>query len=167
MTEYEYRVIPAPAKPAHGRDAVGASDGFALIFAETLNDMGREGWLYVRTDVVTERHGRWPFRRRTETRELLVFQRPLGLQAGALLLTHRVDPANARPAPVQAAPVQAAAPVQPVILRRPRRPVSVTEAMNEVRARRVSQPEVVERVRSGARRITPTHPHAATIAAAE
>jgi hypothetical protein len=157
MTEYEYRVIPAPAKPAHGRDAVGASDGFALIFAETLNDMGREGWLYVRTDVVTERHGRWPFRRRTETRDLLVFQRPRGLQAGALLLTHRVDPANARPAPVQAA-----APVQPVTIRRPRRPASVTEAMNEVRARRVSQPEVVERVRSGARRITLTNPQDVT-----
>jgi hypothetical protein len=163
MTEYEYRVIPAPAKPAHGRDAVGASDGFALIFAETLNDMGREGWLYVRTDVVTERHGRWPFRRWTETRELLVFQRPRGLQAGALLLTHRLDPANASPAPAQAA-----APAQPVTIRRPRRPVSVTEAMNEVRARRVSQPEVVERVRSGARRITPTHPQdAMTITAAE
>lgn len=153
MTEYEYRVIPAPAKPARGRDAGGASDGFASIFAETLNDMGREGWLYVRTDAVTERHGRWPFRRWTETRELLVFQRPRGLQAGALLLTHRVDPAAARPQ-AAAKPQASAAPAEPVAIRRPRRPSSVTEAMNEVRARRVSQPEVVERVRSGARRIT-------------
>jgi hypothetical protein len=34
--------------------------------------------------------------------------------------------------------------------------------MNEVRARRVSQPEVVERVRSGARRITLTNPQDVT-----
>jgi hypothetical protein len=161
MTEYEYRVIPAPAKPVQGKGAVGGSDRFASIFAEMLNDMGREGWLYVRTDVVTERRGRWPFRRRTETQELLVFQRPRGLQAGALLLTHRVDPANDRP-PASAETTT----VRPI--RRPRRPASVTEAMNEVRARRVSQPEVVERVRSGARRITPAHPrHDPTATAAE
>jgi hypothetical protein len=144
MTEYEYRVIPAPAKPVQGKKGIGESDRFASIFAEMLNDMGREGWLYVRTDTVTERHGRWPFRRWTETRELVVFQRPKGLQSGALLLTHRAD-----------GPPQAAVQPTPVTIRRPKRHVSVTEAMDEVRARRVSNSEAVDRVRSGARRIHP------------
>jgi hypothetical protein len=153
MTEYEYRVIPAPAKPVQGKGAVGGGDRFASIFAEMLNDMGREGWLYVRTDTVTERHGRWPFRRRSETRELVVFQRPKGLQSGALLLTHRVD----------GSPQATVAP-QPVTIRRPKRPASVTEAMDEVRARRVSKPEAVDRVRSGARRIHPVAAPSATAA---
>ncbi|MGI1661113.1 hypothetical protein ACRDNQ_02645 [Palleronia sp. KMU-117] len=156
MIEYEYRVIPAPAKPARGKADTSAGDGFLALFSELLNDMGREGWIYVRTDVVTERRGRWPFLHRTETRELVVFQRPVQSDPRPLLLTHQVEGPSTAAAPL---PV----PVPPDAVARPASEttaIGVAEAMSQARARRVTRPEAVERVRAGARRIAMTPPAA-------
>jgi hypothetical protein len=152
MAEYEYRVVPAPAKPARGKtDALG-SDGFVALFSELLNDMGREGWIYVRTDVVTERRGRWPFRRQVETRDLVVFQRAVRSDEARLLLTHQVEGSAPATAPLPV-PVRPAADARPAA---EAPALGVAKAMSQARARRVTRPEAVERVRAGARRIAMT-----------
>jgi hypothetical protein len=48
---YEYRVIPAPRRAARARGA-SSEERFALSLASVMNDMGREGWEYVRADTL-------------------------------------------------------------------------------------------------------------------
>lgn len=141
MTRYEYKVVPAPEKPVRYTGLARGDDPFAVTLAELFNDMGRDGWAYLRTDTVTERRGVWPLRRRRVAREMFVFQRakpePSRAQDAtpALLLT-----AEAR-VPALAPPTPAPTAIQ-------------TPAM--VRARRVRRTDVVEFVRSGGRRIDPS-----------
>ena len=75
MAQHEYLVVPAPARPAKFNGLSRKDDAFALTLAQIMNDHGREGWSYVRTDRLTQREGRWPFGRRARERELLVFSR--------------------------------------------------------------------------------------------
>lgn len=49
---YEYKLVPAPRRAAKSKD-LGSSDlRFASALAQAMNDMGREGWEYVRTDTL-------------------------------------------------------------------------------------------------------------------
>ncbi len=75
MSVFEYRVVPAPDASVRLEGVTRTDDPFAKTVEEILNQNAREGWHYVRTDVVTERRGRWPMRKRRVMRELLVFRR--------------------------------------------------------------------------------------------
>jgi len=49
---YEYRVLPAPRRAAKARTARSSEERFAMALAEVMNDLGRDGWEYVRSDTL-------------------------------------------------------------------------------------------------------------------
>jgi Domain of unknown function (DUF4177) len=75
MTQYEYKVIPAPARGEKLRGAKTAEDRLAATLAELMNALGREGWEYVRADTLPceERVGLTG--RKTTFVNMLVFRR--------------------------------------------------------------------------------------------
>ncbi|SFN87772.1 hypothetical protein SAMN04487859_110100 [Roseovarius lutimaris] len=75
MTVFEYKVTPAPTR---GRKAPGVKTPearFALGFEEALNDMGREGWEYLRADILPSEERQGLTSSHTVYRSVLVFRR--------------------------------------------------------------------------------------------
>lgn len=76
MTQYEYRVLPAPEKAKKAKGVKGPTARFAHAVEEFMNELGAEGWEYLRADTLpcVERSGLT--KTVTEWRTLLVFRRP-------------------------------------------------------------------------------------------
>lgn len=81
MTEYEYRVVPAPDRGEKARGAKTAGERYAQAMTSLLNRMGREGWEYVRADMLPSEERTGLTRRTTVYHHMLVFRR--GQTAGA------------------------------------------------------------------------------------
>lgn len=115
MTVYEYKVVPAPTR---GRKAAGVKTPearFALGFEEVLNEMGRDGWEYLRADILPSEERQGLTSSHTVYRSVLVFRREIatseqvveGLRAEAAravtppvtppLKAQRHDPADETP----------------------------------------------------------------------
>lgn len=77
MLRYEFKVIPAPRRGEKARGLKSTEDRFALAMTNLMNEMGRDGWDYVRADTlpVDERSGLTGTK--TSYQNLLVFRRPL------------------------------------------------------------------------------------------
>ena len=76
MPRYEYKLIPAPAKARKHKGLKGAAS-FAATLEDILNEMGRDGWHYLRTDILPQEERSVLAKRTTTYRHLLVFQREL------------------------------------------------------------------------------------------
>ena len=76
MQRYEYKVIPAPRRGEKSRGVKTTEDRFALALTSVMNDLGREGWEYIRADTlpVDERAG-FTGGTKTSFQNLLVFRR--------------------------------------------------------------------------------------------
>ncbi|MFB9150197.1 DUF4177 domain-containing protein [Roseovarius ramblicola] len=77
MAGYEYRVLPAPTR---GRKAPGVrtpEDRFALGIEDLLNEMARDGWRYLRSDILPGEQRRGLASTATVYRSVLVFERAL------------------------------------------------------------------------------------------
>lgn len=76
MPFYEYKVVPAPEKPAKVKGAKGPAR-FAAGLQDLMNELAAEGWEYHRADTLpcTERTGLMS--RATVTHNILVFRREL------------------------------------------------------------------------------------------
>ncbi|MCV6596728.1 MAG: DUF4177 domain-containing protein [Mangrovicoccus sp.] len=76
MTEFEYRVLPAPSKGEKSNGAKTGETRFAATIEQVLNDQAREGWEFLRAETLptTERQGLTGSR--TVFQTLLVFRRP-------------------------------------------------------------------------------------------
>ncbi len=76
MPVYEYKVVPAPQKGEKAKGAKTTADRFAVALTSLMNQLGRDGWDYVRADTLPceERTG---FTGRTTTtyQNMLVFRR--------------------------------------------------------------------------------------------
>lgn len=74
---YEYRVVPAPRRAPRSAGAKTTEARFALALTELMNQMGREGWEYQRSDTlpVEERVGLTGSK--TSYQNILVFRRVL------------------------------------------------------------------------------------------
>jgi hypothetical protein len=73
----EYRVLPAPTR---GRKAPGVKtpEGrFALGLEDMLNEMARDGWRYVRSDILPSEERQGLTSTTTVYRSVLVFERSL------------------------------------------------------------------------------------------
>ncbi len=75
MKHYEYKIIPAPSKPAKIAGVKGAEARFAAGLEMAVNDMAADGWEYQRADILpsTERQGLTSTQ--TVYRSVLVFRR--------------------------------------------------------------------------------------------
>lgn len=90
MQRYEYKVIPAPRRGEKSREAKTTEDRFALALTTLMNQLGRDGWDYVRAETLPcdERSGFMGVK--TTEQHMLVFRRAVGEEAGAPLAAPRV-----------------------------------------------------------------------------
>lgn len=115
MQRYEYKVIPAPRKGEKSRGVKTSEDRFALTLTLVMNDLGREGWEYLRADTlpVDERAG-FTGGTKTSFQNMLVFRRMLEAEAGVapkLLTVEQVAAApRLGPAEVPVGPAPALGP---------------------------------------------------------
>jgi hypothetical protein len=81
MPRYEFKVIPAPRKGEKSRGVKTVEDRFALALTHLMNELGREGWDYVRAETlpVDERVGFTGTK--TTFQNMLVFRRELTAEA--------------------------------------------------------------------------------------
>lgn len=120
MQRYEYKVVPAPRRGEKSRGVKTIEDRFALALTVVMNDLGRDGWDYVRADTlpVDERAG-FTGGTKTTFQNMLVFRRPLTAEtvAAPKLLTAEEVPALPRlgPAEVPAGTAPALGPANPVV----------------------------------------------------
>lgn len=128
MSSYEYTVIPAPARGEKAKGARTGIERFAATLADALNDMAREGWEYVRAEVLPAEERSGLTSRTTVYHNLLVFRRALVAEpARSLPLEEPVaaptTPPTAAPsvAPEAPAPIRQAEPstAQPAPVRAP------------------------------------------------
>jgi hypothetical protein len=114
MTQFEYKVVPAPLRGEKVRGAKTTADRFALALTMVMNDLGRDGWEYLRADTLPceERVGFTG--KQTSFQNMLVFKREIVL-VDAVSTTMVALPAPA-PAPVMVAvPPDAPMPVAPPV----------------------------------------------------
>jgi hypothetical protein len=83
MNSYEYRVVPAPNRAEKFRGAKTTTDRFALTLAAVMNELGRDGWEYLRADTLPCEERTGFTGRSTSYQTLLVFRRVLGAAAPA------------------------------------------------------------------------------------
>lgn len=77
MNRFEYKVIPAPKKGEKQRGLKTTVDRFAYTLTQVMNDLGRDGWEYIRADALPcdERVGLTGTK--TTYQNMLVFRRVL------------------------------------------------------------------------------------------
>ncbi|MFN3936128.1 MAG: DUF4177 domain-containing protein [Gemmobacter sp.] len=114
MATYEYRVVPAPRRAGKVKGAKTVPDRFAGTLARVMNDLGAEGWEYLRADTlpIEERVGLTG--RTTSFHTLLVFRRALSAPAAEpaaerLATELAPDTADLPPPAPEGAPADAAA----------------------------------------------------------
>ncbi|MFK7938915.1 MAG: DUF4177 domain-containing protein [Roseovarius sp.] len=77
MIRFEYKVRPAPAKGRKGAGIKGPEARFAHALELVMNEMGAEGWEYVRSDILPSEERQGLTSSHTVYRSVLVFRRPL------------------------------------------------------------------------------------------
>ncbi|MEO0999526.1 MAG: hypothetical protein AAFW69_02800 [Pseudomonadota bacterium] len=76
MGEYEYKVVPAPRRAARVRGVRGAPERFAQTLTDLINEVGADGWEYLRAETLPCEEGGSLMRRRVEAyHSVLVFRR--------------------------------------------------------------------------------------------
>lgn len=100
MQQYEYKVVPAPQRGEKVRGAKTTAERFAAALMAVMNDLGRDGWEYMRADTLPceERVGLTG--KSSSFLHMLVFRRPLGLAA----FESRQDPTKKESAEQEPAP---------------------------------------------------------------
>ncbi|MDP3341081.1 DUF4177 domain-containing protein [Frigidibacter sp.] len=98
MQRYEYKVIPAPGRGEKVRGLKTTGERFAHAMTELMNEMGRDGWEYLRADTLPceERSGLTS--RTTTYQNLLTFRRiPAAVAAVEMPRALAAPPAAAQP----------------------------------------------------------------------
>ncbi len=119
MPVYEYKVIPAPRRGEKAKGAKTTAERFAYALTHVMNDLGRDGWEYLRADTLPcdERVGLTG--KATAFQNMLVFRRAAGAVA-ADAPTRSAEPA-ALPAistlaAESSAPRLVTTPTEPVVM---------------------------------------------------
>jgi hypothetical protein len=107
MQRFEFKVIPAPKRGEKARGVKTTEDRFALALTSLMNQLGAEGWDYVRADALPCEERTGLTGTKTTFQNVLVFRRVIetsameNLQASRLILqqpmtsTPRLGPAEA------------------------------------------------------------------------
>ena len=77
MPAFEYKVVPAPMRGTKAKGVKTTKDRFALSLETVMNEMGQDGWEYLRAETlpVEERSGLTG--RTTTFQHMLVFRRAI------------------------------------------------------------------------------------------
>ncbi len=84
MTEYEYRVVPSPARGEKAPGIKGPEARFAHALERLMNEMAAEGWEYQRAETLPSEERAGLTGSVTHWRNLLVFRRPRAGDVAAL-----------------------------------------------------------------------------------
>lgn len=115
VQRWEYRALPAPRRGNRVRGVKAPEERFAATIAEVMNEAGREGWEYLRSDTLPFEERQGLTGHATSWQVLLIFRRPLGegrVAAPAPAVTVPVAVPAAVPVAVPAVP-PLRAPVEP------------------------------------------------------
>ena len=77
MAKFEYKVVPAPKKGLKSKGLKTTEDRFAHAMASTMNELGAEGWEYLRADTLPCEEREGLMGRTTNFQNMLVFRRVL------------------------------------------------------------------------------------------
>ena len=77
MPQYEYKVVPAPTKGTKSKAQKTPAGRFALSVEAVLNDMGSDGWEYLRAELLPSEERSGLTGTTTNWRNVLVFRRAL------------------------------------------------------------------------------------------
>ncbi|MBD1206594.1 MAG: DUF4177 domain-containing protein [Rhodobacteraceae bacterium] len=84
MPRHEYKVIPAPRRGTKSREAKSTEDRFALTLSNLMNELGRDGWEYVRSETLPTEERAGFMKTRVVEQTMLIFRRTLaGVVVGA------------------------------------------------------------------------------------
>lgn len=78
MARFEYKVVPAPTKGQKAKGVKTPEGRFALSVESLLNEMGAEGWEYLRAELLPSEERTGLTGSATNWRNVLVFRRALG-----------------------------------------------------------------------------------------
>lgn len=76
MSQYEYKVVPAPRKGLKTKDHKTPEDRFAYALQEVMNEHGGAGWEYLRAETLPSDERAGLTGKETIFRDVLVFRRP-------------------------------------------------------------------------------------------
>lgn len=77
MPKYEYKVVPAPSKGLKAKGVKAPEARFALSVETTLNQLGEDGWEYLRAELLPSDERSGLTGTTTNWRNVLVFRRAL------------------------------------------------------------------------------------------
>jgi hypothetical protein len=98
MQRFEYKVIPAPKRGEKARGVKTTEDRFALALTNLMNELGAEGWDYVRADSLPCEERAGFTGTKTVFQNLLVFRRSVASQSVEMPAANRLI-LQAAPAP--------------------------------------------------------------------
>ena len=75
MSQYEYKVVPAPKRANKARGIRGQDARFSQTLEELLNDMALYGWEYIRADTMTVETGGLLRGSKSQQKTMLIFRR--------------------------------------------------------------------------------------------
>ena len=81
MQRHEYKVIPAPRRGTKSREAKTNEDRFALTLSNVMNELGRDGWEYVRSETLPTEERAGFMKTRVVEQTMLIFRRAMDRQA--------------------------------------------------------------------------------------
>ncbi|MEM6479525.1 MAG: DUF4177 domain-containing protein [Pseudomonadota bacterium] len=117
MVEFEYRVVPAPVKAKRVRGLKGKGAQFAHTVEEMMNELGADGWEYLRADTLPAEERQGLTSKTTVFQNMLVFRRQTASPSAREAISKPAAAPLALPAPARshgkehlkaAAPQQAA-----------------------------------------------------------
>lgn len=106
MEDYEYRVIPAPARTVKVKGLKTTGERFAHLLDEYLNEAACEGWEYLRAEALPCEERKGLFGKARSTQVVLIFRRQLPAPAAEGESPHHAEPEyrpESRPAQAEAA----------------------------------------------------------------
>ncbi len=113
MPTYEFRVLPAPKAGLKAKGVRSNEDRFAHALETLMNEMGAQGWDYVRADTLPAEERQGLTGRTTVYQNMLVFRREIQVVQAAAPLRIPEFPVMAPPG--VAAPIRFADPEATVI----------------------------------------------------
>lgn len=83
MPQYEYKVVPAPVKGARAKGIKGTRERFAHTLMTLMNEMGRDGWEYLRADSLPCEERQGLTGKTTTFQNMLIFRRLIAAEQPA------------------------------------------------------------------------------------
>ncbi|WP_168201281.1 DUF4177 domain-containing protein [Qingshengfaniella alkalisoli] len=76
MTQYEYKVLPAPARSDKIKGVKSAPDRFAATLSAALNEQAGNGWEFIRAETLPHEERQGLTGTKSTFQTVLVFRRP-------------------------------------------------------------------------------------------